>query len=205
VDRDWPDYNYPKPLSDDPTVANYIRFVTWHVANSGTVAERFQVGSNQQFKLLKQPERYPGFVIRNIAANGQVWTGRHDNTRAHFPPLDQLAEEEYPGENACSAAIRISYGKFDYFNGGDLVHDYSPGTWRDIETPIGMATGNVDVCEVNHHAKDAMGGRIHPGHATPRIRDTGICLESPGRHRAPQYAVAIYLYGRQGYLHHPPF
>ncbi len=156
VDRDWPDYNYPKPLLGDPTVANYIHFVTWHVAN-GAIAERFQVGTNQQFKLLKQPERYPGFEIRNIAANGQVWTGRYENTRAHFPPLDQLNEEEYPGENACSAAIRISYGKFDYFNGGDLVHDYSPGTWKDIETPIGLAVGNVDVCEVNHHAKDAMG------------------------------------------------
>jgi hypothetical protein len=27
----------------------------------------------------------------------------------------------------------------------------------DIETPVGLATGPVDVCVANHHAKDAMG------------------------------------------------
>src|SRR5690606_37773689 len=58
---------------------------------------------------------------------------------------------------ALNTAIRISYGKFDYFNGGDLVHAYSPGTWKDIETPVGLATGPVEVCVANHHAKDAMG------------------------------------------------
>jgi hypothetical protein len=27
----------------------------------------------------------------------------------------------------------------------------------DIETPVGLVTGPLDVCEANHHAKDAMG------------------------------------------------
>jgi len=156
IDRNWPDYDYPLPMSSHPNVQNYIRFVNWHVA-SGAIAEQFEVGSSQQFKLLRQPDQYPGFEIRNIAANGEVWTGVHNNTLRHFPPLDQLTREEYPEENALSTAIRISYGKFDYFNGGDLVHTYSPGTWKDIETPVGLATGPVDVCEANHHAKDAMG------------------------------------------------
>lgn len=156
VDRNWPDYDYPSPMSNHPNMQNYFRFVNWHVA-SGAIAEQFEVGSNQQFKLLKQANQYPGFEIRNIAANGWVWTGVHNNIRSHFPPLDQLEDEEYPEENACSAAIRISYGNFDYFNGGDLVHTYSPGTWKDIETPVGLVTGPVDVCVANHHAKDAMG------------------------------------------------
>ena len=156
IDRNWPDYDYPSPMSNHPNMQNYIRFVNWHVA-SGAIAEQFEVGSNQQFKLLRQADQYPGFEIRNIAANGRVWTGTHNNTRGHFPLLDQLEEEEYPEENACSAAMRISYGNFGYFNGGDLVHAYSPGTWKDIETPVGMAAGRVDVCVANHHAKDAMG------------------------------------------------
>ena len=156
IDRNWPHYDYPTPMGNRPNVQNYIHFVNWHVAN-GVTAEQFKVGSNQQFKLLRQADQYPGFEIRNIAANGEVWTGVHSNTRNHFPPLDQLAKEEYPEENALSTAIRISYGKFDYFNGGDLVHTYSPGTWKDIETPVGLATGPVDVCVANHHAKDAMG------------------------------------------------
>jgi beta-lactamase superfamily II metal-dependent hydrolase len=156
IDRNWPDYDYPSPFSNRPNVQNYIRFVNWHVAN-GVIAEQFEAGSNQQFKLLKEPDQYPGFEIRNIAANGEVWTGEHSNTRSHFPPIDQLEKEEYPEENALSTALRISYGNFEYFNGGDLVHTYSPGTWKDIETPVGLATGPVDVCVANHHAKDAMG------------------------------------------------
>jgi beta-lactamase superfamily II metal-dependent hydrolase len=156
TDRNWPDYDYPHLMSNRPNVQNYIRFVNWHVAN-GAIAEQFEVGSNQQFKLLKQADQYTGFEIRNIAANGEVWTGVHNNTRSHFPPLDKLTREEYPEENALSTAIRISYGNFGYFNGGDLVHTYSPGTWKDIETPVGLATGPVDVCVANHHAKDAMG------------------------------------------------
>ena len=156
VDRNWPDYNYPFPMSEDPNMQNYIRFLNWKIVN-GVTAEQFDVGSSQQFKLLRHADQYPGFEIRNIAANGVVWTGVHNNSRNHFPPLQRLTREEYPEENACSAAIRISYGKFDYFNGGDIVHAYSPGTLMDIETPVGLVTGPLDVCEANHHAKDAMG------------------------------------------------
>jgi len=156
IDRNWPGYDYPTPMTNHPNVQNYIRFVNWHVA-SGAIVEQFVVGSNQQFKLLRNPDQYPGFEIRNIAANGVVWTGVHNNTRSHFPPLDKLTREEYPEENALSTAVRISYGNFNYFNGGDLVHTYSPGTWKDIETPVGLVTGPVDVCVANHHAKDAMG------------------------------------------------
>lgn len=156
VDRNWPDYNYPFPMSDVPNLQNYIRFVNWQVKN-GAKVEMFDAGSNQQFKLRKKADKYPGFEIRNIAVNGEVWTGVHNNTRKHFPPIESLSKEEYPEENALSAAILISYGNFDYYNGGDIVHTYSPGTWMDIETPVGLATGPLDVCEVNHHGKDAMG------------------------------------------------
>lgn len=155
VDRNYPDYNYPRPLREDPDVENYIRFLNWKVGK-GVKAEQFRVGTKEQFTLVRNAKRYPNFEIRNIASNGQVWTGTHNNTRHHFPPLDKLSAEDYPEENACSAAIRISYGKFDYFNGGDLVRTTKPGTWKDIEFPVGIATGPVDVCEVNHHGKDAM-------------------------------------------------
>ena len=156
VDRNWPDYNWPAPQTNQ-NMQNYIRFVKQHVAN-GATAEQFQVGSNKQFTLLKRAEQYPEFEIRNIAANGHVWTGVHNNVRNHFPLLETIPASEYPDENHCSAAIRISYGRFDYFNGGDIVNSNAPGTWRDIETPVGLVTGPVDVCEVNHHAYiDAMG------------------------------------------------
>ncbi|WP_423126705.1 ComEC/Rec2 family competence protein [Gaoshiqia sp. Z1-71] len=182
VDRNWPAYDYPKPLGAG-YIANYIRFVKWNIENNGVQAEQFQVGANDQFPLVYQPEKYTHFEIRNLASNGQVWTGVGNNVRNHFPPLETLPENQYPGENACSSAFRLSYGKFDYFNGGDLTTG-APGSWQDIETPVGLVTGPVDVCIANHHAYyDAMGvsflqavrPRVHiiqvwaPSHPSPSV------------------------------------
>lgn len=156
VDRNWPDYNWPEPLDTDD-IQNYIRFVKWQRENRNMESEQFRVGVNDQFTLVKHPEKYPEFEIRNLAANGRVWTGVATNKRNHFPAMESLKQEEYPGENKLSCAIRMSYGKFDYFNGGDLTTG-AAGTWQDIETAVGLVTGPVEVCEANHHAYyDAMG------------------------------------------------
>jgi beta-lactamase superfamily II metal-dependent hydrolase len=155
VDSNWPGYDYPKPFKGE-NIDNYIRFVKWNIEQKGARAEQFRVGVNDQFTLLHNPAKYPGFEIRNLASNGQVWTGVGNNVRNHFPPLESLPENQYPGENACSSAFRLSYGKFDYFNGGDITTG-APGSWQDIETPVGLVTGPVEVCIANHHAfYDAM-------------------------------------------------
>jgi len=155
VDRGWPDYNFPVPLENDK-MKNYKEFLKWHVGKNDAVVERFVAGRNTQFEMVYEKEKYPGFEIRNIAVNGHVWTGVGTNERNHFPDLADLNKSEYPGENMCSIAFKLSYGKFDYFNGGDLISaEY--GSWRDIETPVGIVTGPVEVCEANHHAHyDAM-------------------------------------------------
>lgn len=156
VDRNWPDYNYPVPLTEE-YVQNYIRFVKWGVANKKFQTEQFNVGDNRQFVLLHHPEKYAQFEIRNLAANGHVWTGVGNAERSYFPSLQSLSPSEYPGENMCSIAFRLSYGKFDYFNGGDITTGAS-GSWQDIETPVGLVAGPLDVCVANHHAYfDAMG------------------------------------------------
>jgi beta-lactamase superfamily II metal-dependent hydrolase len=156
VDRGWPAYNWPTPQNAE-YIQNYIQFVKWSTEKNGVVAEQFRVGDNRQFSLLRNPEKYPAFEIRNIAANGHVWTGVGNTARNHFPALESLPPNEYPGENKCSSAFRLSYGKFDYFNGGDITTG-APGSWQDIETPVGLVTGPVEICLANHHAYfDAMG------------------------------------------------
>lgn len=58
-------------------------------------------------------------------------------------------------ENMNSCAIRLRYGKFTYYNGGDL----SGGNWpelyksheRDFETQVGNVCGKVTVMKANHH------------------------------------------------------
>jgi hypothetical protein len=159
LDRGWPDYNYPAPLQD-PHAANYIAFARTPARTPGRTVERFVPGRRSQMALNFRFADFPSFEIRNIAANGEVWTGVGETTRRHFPALSALTPAQYPTENMCSAAIRLSYGAFDYFTGGDLSNDtnYNRDPWRDIETPVARAAGPVDVAVANHHGyQDAVG------------------------------------------------
>lgn len=147
IDRGYPQYDYPA-RSTAPFAVNYFKYVESR-RKQGKAVERFQVGAGTQMRLLRQPRDYPQFSVRNIAANGEVWTGSGETTRRHFPDSPPLP----PTENMCSAAIRVSYGKFSYYTGGDLTCSTNDGEapWRDIETPVARATGPVDVAVVNHH------------------------------------------------------
>ena len=158
IDRGFPDYDYPLP-QEAPFALNYLKYVRSRVRR-GEPCERLQPGRAGQIRLVRDPRRYPEFIVRNLAANGEVWTGNGDGTRRCFPDLKALSRREYPNENLCSAAIRIRYGKFDYYTGGDLTCDtaYGDQPWRDVETPVARAAGRVDVAVANHHAYfDAVG------------------------------------------------
>ena len=160
LDRGWPDYNYPAPLKD-ATVANYRAFLDWQRVNHGMRVERLKPGRNDQIVLRREPAKYPNFEVRNIAANGEVWTGVGTNTRAQFPRISDLKPEEYPTENMCSLVIRVSYGKFDFYSGGDIPGARREGAplWNDVETPVAQAVGPVEVSVLNHHGnRDSQNG-----------------------------------------------
>lgn len=154
VDRAWPDYNYPAPPSAPfaPFINNYRAFLAAQVKGSATV-ERFTPGSNTQFRLLKNAKAYSNFEVRNLIANGEVWTGTGTATKKLFPDLGGMKPEEYPSENCCSCAIRLRYGRFAYYTGGDLPSstNYGKDPWRDVETPAAEACGPVSVAVFNHH------------------------------------------------------
>lgn len=153
IDRAWPKYDWPFSLKGG-NMRNYQQFLKWHIENRNVQVEQFQVGKNNQLQLVNNPSRYPNFEIRNIVANGHVWTGVDNNTRNHFPVIESLSDENFPDENMCSIGLRVSYGRFDYFTGGDLVGLPPAGApaWQDIETPVGKAVGPVEVNVTNHHA-----------------------------------------------------
>jgi beta-lactamase superfamily II metal-dependent hydrolase len=94
------------------------------------------------------------FEVRNIAANGDIWSGESTNAKSAFPAgWKSLPAAERPTENELSAALRIHYGRFTYFTGGDLPGiplDNLP-EWHDLETPVARAVGPVDVLVLNHH------------------------------------------------------
>ena len=169
IDRGWPDYNWPAPLTSDD-MQNYRQFLQWNVKNKGLKVERFEAGRNDQLVLLNDPVSYPEFGIRNIASNGQVWTGVGTNVRNHFPPLSSLTKD-FPSENMCSNVFRLSYGRFDYYTGGDIPGIPAPGTpvWHDVETPVAKAVGPVEVHVLNHHGFIDAANEFFLGALRPRI------------------------------------
>ena len=70
-----------------------------------------------------------------------------------FPPLASLAAEDRPSENMCSIGVRLRYGRFDLFTGGDMpgVPDAGAPAWQSVETAVARAIGPTDVHVVNHH------------------------------------------------------
>lgn len=153
IDRGWPDYSYLPPPSDAMFV-NYRAFVAAQQKARGLTVMRAEPGSATQIVPVRKPDSPGAFSVRVIAANDRVWTGTGTDTKARFPALETIAvPEDRPNENMCSVALRISYGAFDYFTGGDMPGYPVPGAppWHDLETDVARAIGPTDVHVVNHH------------------------------------------------------
>lgn len=152
LDRAWPDYQPLVP--DGRTMKNFRAFLNWQTEHNGLKVERFAPGRNDQVVLLRQRQKYPQFEFRNVGVNGEIWTGVGTNTRQHFPDLQTVPPEDQPSENMLCTSFRLSYGRFDYYNGGDILGLPAEGAppWHDVETPVAKAVGPVDAAIVNHHA-----------------------------------------------------
>jgi len=161
IDRAYPHYNYPYDLrktykgKEDKTLINYLKFIIHHQKESGLNVEQLIPGSKEQITLSYKPKAYSQFSVRNVKSNGNIWTGVEDNVGKYpfNPPL--VNQEGYFNENPLSIAFKISYGKFDYYVGGDMpgVDNYPD---YDIETPIANILGEVEALTLDHHGyKDA--------------------------------------------------
>ena len=101
LDRAWPDYNYPSVDHREFQSAAFLQYREW-LKKGATKGERLVPGRGEQIVLTREPSKYPDFHVRNIAANGEVWTGIATGTRRHFPPLDGLAPPSGP-PRTCAA------------------------------------------------------------------------------------------------------
>jgi beta-lactamase superfamily II metal-dependent hydrolase len=139
--------DYLPPPATDAMIKNYLAFV----ANRGVKRETIRVGAADQITL-RDRNAFKTFEIRNVAANGQVWNGE-GGSKSIFPPLASIGKEDLPSENMCSIGLRIRYGKFDYWTGGDIPGVPDPGypDWQSVETAVARAIGPTDVHVVNHH------------------------------------------------------
>jgi len=158
IDRGYPDYNFPTDMTSNSRIANYIKFINWAKANKGVVAEQFDVGKNDQIILQENPSAYSNFEIRNIISNGVVWTGTGTGPTNTLPPGSEVAAAS-GSENIFSIAFVLSYGKFNFFTGGDLQYNgMTAHPWKDVEAPVAVVVPEVDVMKANHHATSNCNG-----------------------------------------------
>ena len=165
IDRGYPDYNYPFDMAtmadNAPSCNNYINAVKWHVANQRFHAAIFKAGSNSQIVQKYDAAAYPTVKVQNVAVNGEIWTGTGTATQKTFPSLSEISYEDSkdiqsgdncPPENINSCVMKISYGDFDFFAGGDLQYNgRSTYAWKDAELPCAKVVGQVELMKANHH------------------------------------------------------
>lgn len=148
-----------------PTLKEYWKFIDYQSKKVGLKNEALQVGSNGQVTLKHNPKDHPKFSVRNIASNGNIWTGYDDTFYALF------REGEYPGENPLSNVIRIDYGKFNYYTGGDIsgIDGLGQTDLDALESHVAPVIGAVDVATLNHHGNQDSQNPFYVRTNRPRV------------------------------------
>jgi hypothetical protein len=143
-------YSYLPP-PEDAMLKNFQAFVSEY--KDRMREETIKVGRADQIVLRHDAKAFPNFEVRNVAADGMVWSGNGDDAHSIFPPLESTAAADKPSENMCSIGLRIRYGKFDYFTGGDMpgVPDTGAPEWQSVETAVARVIGATEVHVANHH------------------------------------------------------
>ena len=131
VDRSWPEYE------DKKEQKNWECFARSMSERDGMKVEKFDLGSDSQFVLVNHPEKYPDFKILNYHVNGLVWNNGEVMDCWKGKPAK---------ENGASAGFLLSYGKFDWFTGGDA------GNNGKVEKPTARAIGRqIEAMKGHHH------------------------------------------------------
>ncbi len=158
--RNYYDHQYPKmgEHARDPDEGSLRLMREWipFAAARGMRPHRLEVGALNQIGLLRNAAAYPTFEIRNIAANGVIWDGAGGVIDAAATHVARTGKDSIH-ENRLSAAIRIGYGRFSYYTGGDNELTMVGADGREFcwEGLIGRTVGKVSVCKTNHHAGSA--------------------------------------------------
>jgi hypothetical protein len=185
IDRgtDFP-FDLAKYYSNNPTFSNYLSFAAWQQKEKGMVWQPLQAGSRSQLQLTHKPAQYPDFYIRNVKANGTIWTGKGGQVTDHLKAGQVLDSKGGFNENPLSLAIKLSYGLFDYYTGGDNtgLQGYGMPAWFDVETPMARAVGRVEALTLDHHGnRDATNENFLKGLRPKVIVQQVWCSDHPGQ------------------------
>lgn len=185
-DRNYPAYDFPTDLrrayaGKNSSFLNYLSFTEARKTTMQT--EALVPGSDRQI-VLKNQSSFPSFKTMGVKANATVWTGSGKETQTLFTKDSILTAGNKFNENPLSMAVKISYGRFDYFTGGDNtgLHGYGLPNWFDVETPMGNAVGKVEVTTLNHHGNRDATNENFLRHLQPvAVVEQTWCSDHPGQ------------------------
>lgn len=157
LDRSYPEYkeDATTPAMDGGTSADWAKFVTWGVKEGKFTGARFTPGK-EQIVLLNNRDKYKGFKIFNICANGYVWS------------KSGLSGSKSGVGNPACCGFHLSYGMFDYIACGDLTstpQNLVAYYFRDF-----IGEGHLDAFKCHHHlSANGWGSQMQQQNFNPRV------------------------------------
>lgn len=173
IDRAYPDYNHPIDLRRyyGKNIANYIDFIKEKKEGGDLHVSALKAGRKDQIVMLNNAESYPEFFVRNVKSNEYIWDGFTSAATQYFNPKEMVDKRGKFNENPLSLALKISYGKFDYFTGGDMtgLQGFGKPYWFDVESPVAKVVSQVDAITLNHHGNRDATNEIFLKMLAPRV------------------------------------
>lgn len=158
-DRCWPELNDPLPIhpKQDHCIDQMSRFYKYMSAERGLEIEKFQLGATNQIAMLRSPQKYPDFNIRNITANGRI-AGTDGTVTDLYKDFIATYNPKRLNENGMSLGMIFQYGPFRLYTAGDFSDGLrrSDGTKFQIEDELGKVVPICQVAKVNHHGHHSM-------------------------------------------------
>lgn len=135
----------------------YVNYLDYAKRKQGTVRETLKIGHDDQVVLKHDAGKYSTFRVLNVAAGGDIWTGKGTEVNTTYVPSTAECSKNHTAwaisENIFSNVFLLSYGSFDFFSGGDIQYSgRSNYSWKDIEKPISVVMKKVEGMKASHHS-----------------------------------------------------
>ena len=162
IDRSWPNYNDPIPMTIDPDGWKHIRrFYDYMTRHRQLKVEKFRLGADDQIIMKHNAGKFPSFSVHNLCSNGRICG---EDGKVHDLYAERIAKEHPKSlnENGMSLGIIFRYGPFRFYTAGDFSDGWNlpDGTRYEIEDSMAEVCGKAHVAKINHHGHYSMTAKL---------------------------------------------